>query len=106
VEDGCEALAEGSVTGLAVTEKGLVYASLFGDGQIGGERKFSRGLYQLRLDPNSESGKWLSVAGTLSSYDPESILTGTFLKLWGADGEDLVIRRLYGADMSWVRVIR
>ena len=95
---------EGQVGGLAVTEKGRVFASLFEDWRTETERKFRRGLFELHLGPNSELGNWSAVSGTLSSYDPHDA-PNVFFKLWGADGEDLVIRRLNDADMSWVRVI-
>jgi len=97
--------AQGMVSQLAVTEKGRVYASLFEDRQTETERRFWRGLFELRLEPNFGSGRWSLVNGALDSYDPEDPPKDAFFKLWGADGEDLVIRRLYDADMSWVRVI-
>jgi hypothetical protein len=44
--------------------------------------------------------------GTLNSQPRvEDAPKGSFFRLLGADGEDLVIRRLFDADMSWVRVI-
>jgi hypothetical protein len=97
-------LPEGQVSGLAVTERGRVYASVFEDLRTETDRKFRRGLFELRLEPNSRLGKWSAVSGALSSYDPEDV-PKVFFKLWGADGEDLVIRRLNDGDMSWVRVI-
>src|SRR6267142_1456631 len=98
-------LPKGMLTGLAVTENGRVYASLFEDWRTETDWKFRRGLFELRLEPNSGSGKWTVVNGTFTSLDPEVVLDGIFFKLWGADGNDLVIRRLHEADMSWVRVI-
>lgn len=98
-------LSGGMAAGLAVTEKGRVYVSLFEDRHTETDWKFRRGLFEVRLDPNSGLGKWSLVSGTFSSSDPENIPDGIFFKLWGADGEDLVIRRLHEADMSWVRVI-
>ena len=100
-----EPLPKGTFTGFAVTEKGRVYASLFEDWRTETDWKFRRGLFELRLEPNSGSGKWTVVNGTFTSLDPELVLDGIFFKLWGADGNDLVIRRLHEADMSWVRVI-
>ncbi len=93
------------LAGLAVTEKGRVYVSLFEDWKTERDWRFRRGLFELRLNPNSGTGQWSLVSGTYSSSDPENIPDGIFFKLWGADGEDLVIRRLHEADMSWVRVI-
>jgi len=98
-------LPKGMLTGFAVTEKGRVYASLFEDWRTETDWKFRRGLFELRLEPNSGSGRWTVVNGTYTSLDPEIVLDGIFFKLWGADGNDLVIRQLHRADMSWVRVI-
>jgi len=97
-------LPKGQVDGFAVTEKGRIYASIFEDWRTETDWKFRRGLFELRLDPNSGLGTWGVIGGTLSSYDPEDV-PNVFFKLWGADSEDLVIRRLNDAYMSWVRVI-
>lgn len=96
---------KGTLNGFAVTEKGRVYLSLFEDWRTETDWKFRRALFELQLDPNSGAGKWSVVNGTSSSSDPENIPDGIFFKLWGTDGEDLVIRRLHEGDMSWVRVI-
>jgi hypothetical protein len=96
---------KGMLTGFAVTEKGRVYVSLFEDWRTETDWKFRRALFELRLGPNSESGRWTLVNGTFTSCDPENIPDGIFFKLWGADADDLVIRRLHEGDMSWVRVI-
>jgi len=97
-------LAGGRVTGLAVTDKGRVYASLF-ELQEEGDTK-THGLFELRAEPSASTGKWILVNGTLNSQPRvEDAPKGSFFRLWGADNEDLVIRRLFDADMSWVRVI-
>jgi hypothetical protein len=96
-------LAGARVTGLAVTDKGRVYASLF-ELQEEGDTK-THGLFELRAEPSASVGKWIVVNGTLNSQPRvEDAPKGSFFRLWGADGEDLVIRRLFDADMSWVRV--
>jgi len=97
-------LAGGRVTGLAVTDKGRVYASLF-EVQEESDTK-THGLFELRAEPSASVGKWILVNGTLNSQPRvEDAPKGSFYRLWGADNEDLVIRRLFDADMSWVRVI-
>lgn len=97
-------LAGARVTGLAVTDKGRVYASLF-EPQEEGDTK-THGLFELRAEPSASVGKWIVMNGTLNSQPRvEDAPKGSFFRLWGADGEDLVIRRLFDADMSWVRVI-
>jgi hypothetical protein len=97
-------LAGARVTGLAVTDKGRVYASLF-EVQEDSDTK-THGLFELLAEPNASVGKWIVVNGTLNSQPRvEDAPKGSFFRLWGADNEDLVIRRLGEADMSWVRVI-
>jgi hypothetical protein len=97
-------LAGARVTGLAVTGKGRVYASLF-EVQAETETK-THGLFELRAEPGRSVGKWIVVSGTLNSHrEGETVPKGAFFRVWGADSDDLVIRRQYDADMSWVRVI-
>jgi hypothetical protein len=94
------------VTGLGVTDKGHVYASLF-EVQAETETK-THGLFELRTEPGSPVGKWVVVNGTLNSHREGDIVPkSAFFRLWGADGDDLVIRRQEDdPDVSWVRVIR
>jgi hypothetical protein len=97
-------LAGARVTGLAVTDKGRVYASLFELREEGDTK--THGLFELRADPSVSAGKWALVGGTLNTQRRvEDAPKGSFFRLWGADGEELVIRRLFDADMTWVRVI-
>ena len=97
-------LAGARVTGLAVTGKERVYASLF-ELQAEIERE-THGLFELRTEPGTSVGKWIVVNGTLNSHrEGEHVPKGAFFRLWGADGDELVIRRQHDADMSWVRVI-
>ncbi|HEY6268034.1 MAG TPA: hypothetical protein VIX11_07040 [Candidatus Acidoferrum sp.] len=92
------------VTGLAVTGKGPVYASLF-EVQAETETK-THGLFELRTEAGESVGKWIVVNGTLNAHlEVETVPKGAFFRAWGADSDDLVIRRQYDADMSWVRVI-
>jgi hypothetical protein len=98
-------LAEARVTGLAVTDKGRVYASLF-EVQQETETK-THGLFELRTEPGTSVGKWIVVDGTLNTHrEGDAVPKGTFFRLWGADRDDLVIRRQENdPDMSWVRVV-
>src|ERR1700730_3673347 len=92
------------VTGLAVTDRGRVYASLFAIQEESDTK--THGLFELRAEPDASVGKWIVVNGTLNSQPrTEDAPKGSFFRLWGADNEDLVIRCLFDADMSWVRVI-
>jgi len=97
-------LAGARVTGLAVTAKGGVYASLF-EVQAETEAK-THGLFELRMEAGASVGKWIVVSETLNAHlEGETVPKGAFFRVWGADSDDLVIRRQYDADMSWVRVI-
>ncbi len=97
-------LAGARVTGLAVTGKGRVYASLF-EVQAETEAK-THGLFELRMEAGASVGKWIVVSETLNAHlEGETVPKGAFFRVWGADSDDLVIRRQYDADMSWVRVI-
>jgi hypothetical protein len=97
-------LAAARVTGLAVTDKGRVYASLF-ELQEESDTK-THGLFELQAEPDASVGKWIVVNGTLNSQPRvEDAPKGSFFRLWGTDNEALVIYRLFDADMSWVRVI-
>jgi hypothetical protein len=96
-------ITSGKVTGLGVTESGRVYASLYAVQP--GETKV-HGLFELHAEPGKPMGSWLPVAGTLSSHREGEIVTqNTFWRLWGADGNNLVIGRQYDPSFSWVRVV-
>jgi hypothetical protein len=97
-------LAQAKVTGFAVTENGRVYASLY-ELEPASERK-THGLFELRAEPEKEIATWVAVTGTLNSHrEGEAVAKGTFWRLWGAEGNDLIIGQQYGAEFSWVRVI-
>ena len=98
-------LKQAKVTGFAVTENGRVYASLY-EVQPESERK-TRGLFELRAEPGKATAKWVVVTGTLNSHrEGESVEKDTFWRLWGAEGDDLIIGQQYDAEFSWARVIR
>ena len=98
-------LAQAKVTGFAVTENGRVYASLY-ELEPASERK-TRGLFELRAEPGKGIAKWVAITGTLNSHrEGEAVAKGTFWRLWGAEGNDLIIGQQFDAEFSWVRVIR
>ncbi len=97
-------LAQAKVTGLDITENGHVYASLY-ELQTETERK-THGLFELNREPGKTTAKWLALAGTLNSHtEGENVPENTFWRLWGTEGDDLIIGRQYDAEFSWVRVI-
>jgi hypothetical protein len=98
-------LAQAKVTGLDITESGHVYASLY-EFQRETERK-THGLFELKREPGKATAKWIALAGTLNSHkEGETVPKNTFWRLWGAEGDDLIIGRQFDAEFSWVRVIR
>jgi hypothetical protein len=94
----------GRVTGLAVTDAGRVYASLF-EIKDDVDTK-THGLFELQVDTKASAGRWNPVTGTLNTQPRlEDAPKGSFFRLWGADGDALVIRRLFDADIQSVRVV-
>jgi hypothetical protein len=97
-------LEQAKVTGLDVTENGHVYASLY-ELQAETGRK-TRGLFELKREPGKATANWIALAGTLNSHvEGENVSENTFWRLWGTEGDDLIIGRQYDAEFSWVRVI-
>jgi len=93
-------------TGLAVTADERVYASFQANG-IPGEEQI-RGLYQIKAVSGNPTAKLLPVAGTITTVERGKLPPpGTFTKLWGADGNQLVVWRMEEKDstLSWVKVI-
>jgi hypothetical protein len=89
-------------SGLAVTEDGRVYASF----RAGAEP--IRGLYQIKAVSGSSTAELLPVAGTITTVEPGKLPPpGTFTRLWGADGNQLVVWRREEKDssLSWVNVV-
>jgi hypothetical protein len=97
-------LTDGRVTGLGVTESGHIYASLY---ELKTDGTKVHGLFELQAEAGKPEGRWIPVAGTLNSFrEGQTVPQNTFWRLWGADGEDLVIGRQYDPSFSWVRVVR
>lgn len=99
------AVPQEKASGLAVTEDGRVYAS-FGPSWMGGN---IRGLYQIEAEPGNPIARLLPVAGTIKLLERgKQAPSGTIFRLWGADGNQLVLWRVdepNGAFASWVDVI-
>ncbi len=90
--------------GFAVTEEGRSFVGLsdFSDK----DNMRTTGLYELKADSGTQVATLVPVAGTITKYDPSKIAPdGTFLYLWGADGNELVMRRQGdGWGLTWARV--
>lgn len=97
-------ITSGKVTGLGVTESGRIYASLYA---VKPDEIKAHGLFVLQAESGKPMGSWIPVMNTLNSHrDGETVRQNTFWRLWGTDGENLVIGRQYDPNFSWVRVVR
>jgi hypothetical protein len=91
--------------GLAVTDEGKIFLAFANDPDPNGERK--HGLYELKATPGSPIASPTAVDGTVTDFDSyKTVPDGTFLRLWGADGNSLVVSTK-GDDwgLSWAKVL-
>jgi hypothetical protein len=91
--------------GFAVTDEGRLFIAFANDPDPNGERK--HGLYELKATPGSRIASLTAVDGTVTAFDSyKTVPDRSFLRLWGADGNSLVVSRK-GDDqgLSWVRVL-
>ena len=91
-------------SGFAVTEEGRSFVGL-SDFSDQDNMRTTR-LYELKADSGTPVATLVPVAGTITRYDPSKIAPdGTFLYLWGADGNELVMQREGdGWGLSWAKV--
>jgi hypothetical protein len=87
---------------LGVLSNGCVYARLYTDEY---EQSRAWGLYAVRLEEGNEMGQWIPVAGTVHSQKwNEEPAPNWFWMLWGAEGDELIIKRYsYGGVLEWVK---
>jgi hypothetical protein len=98
-------LERAAVTGLAATEDGHIYASLYEVDDA--TQAKTHGLFELSAEHGKASATWVVVAGTLNAHrEGEVVPKNAFYRLWGAEGNDLIVGLQYAAEFSWVRVIR
>lgn len=98
--------AVGSKThGFAVTDAGKIFVAFANDPAPNGERK--HGLYELKAMPGSPIATLALVDGTVTAFDSYATEPdGTFLRLWGADGNSLVVsRKGEHWGLSWAKVL-
>lgn len=89
------------VSGFAVTDAGHVYASL--DEQYTGGDPGLTGLYELDTRAGTSTARWVPVNGTVGLLDrKQGIPRGSFMRLWGTDGQNLIISRSGDFGFSWV----
>ena len=91
--------------GFAVTDEGKSFVAFANDPDPNGERK--HGLYELKATPGSPIASLTAVDGTVTAFDSsKAVPDGTFLRLWGADGNSLVVSRKGDSwGLSWANVL-
>jgi hypothetical protein len=99
--------AEAKANGFAVTDDGEVFVSL--TGWSDSESTMRHGLYKLQAPTGKAAVTLIPVGGTVTAvkcHDCGNALPdGTFLKLYGADGHELVVRRTGdGSGLAWTKV--
>jgi hypothetical protein len=94
----------GKATGFAVTEAGRSFASLLSFSES--DNTVTHGLYELRAKTGISVATLVPVDGTLTTHERGGVLPDETLdRLWGADGDELVVHRLGdGWGISWARV--
>ena len=101
-----EAVLQGrDADGFAVTDDQRIYVS-FRTSLSPGVPSV-RGLYQIKTVPGNNVASLLPVAGTITTIERGKLPPeGSFISLWGADGNQLVVWRMDGNGefLSWVNV--
>ena len=94
----------GNATGFAVTEAGRSFVSLLSFSEP--DNTVTHGLYELRAKTGISIATLVPVDGTLTTRERGGALPdGTFERLWGADGDKLVVHRYGdGRGISWAKV--
>jgi hypothetical protein len=90
--------------GFAVTDEGRIFVAFTNDSDPNGERK--HGLYELKATPGNLVAPLTAVEGTVTAFNSyKAVPDGTFERLWGADGNSLVVSTQGNQGLSWVRVL-
>jgi hypothetical protein len=94
----------GKADGFAVTEEGRIYVSLYGISEP--DNTVTYGLYELKAKAGTSVATLIPVNGTITTHDRNGVLPDeTFDRLWGADGDELVLHRYGdGRGISWAKV--
>jgi hypothetical protein len=97
-------IAGGKTNGFAVTEAGRIFVSLVGFSER--DNNVTHGLYELKAKAGTSVATLIPVNGTITTEDRDSIPPDeTFDRLWGADGDELVLHRHGdGWGISWAKV--
>ena len=97
-------IAGGKANGFAVTEDERMFVSLRGVSEP--DNMMTHGLYELKAKTRISVANLVPVGGTITTHDRDRIPPEeTFDRLWGADGDELVVHRHGdGWGISWVKV--
>jgi hypothetical protein len=97
-------IAGGKANGFAVTEAGRIFVSLLGFSEP--DNSVTHGLYELKAKTGTSVATLVPVSGTLTAYARQGVPPDvTFDRLWGADGDELVVHRFGdGWGISWAKV--
>jgi hypothetical protein len=95
----------GEANGFAVTEEERIFVSLRGFSER--DNNVTHGLYELKAETGTSVATLIPVDGTLTTHDRNGIPPDeTFDRLWGADGDELVVHRHGdGWGISWAKVL-
>ena len=99
---------EARANGFALTHDGGAFVSL--SGFKDSENILRHGLYKLEATTGSSIATLIPVAGTVTTYTCQdcnnwALPDGTFVEVYGADGDELVVQRIGdGWGLSWAKV--
>lgn len=92
--------------GFAVTDEGRIFVA-FANYSSGPNGELKHGMYELKATPDSPIASLAAVDRTVTVFDSyKTVPDGTFLRLYGSDGNSLVVSRK-GDDwgLSWAEVL-
>jgi hypothetical protein len=92
--------------GFAVTDEGRIFVA-FANYSSDPNGELKHGLYELKATPDSPIASLAAVDGTVTVFDSyKTVPDGTFLRLYGAGGNSLVVSR-QGDEwvLSWANVL-
>jgi len=93
------------LTGAALTNAGVFYASA--ENNAGANELRVRGLFELMVDTEARTAKWVPVNGTRSAMTwGESSSNIAIGRLFGTDGSNLVLMMAARPELFWVTPVR
>ena len=93
------------LTGAALTNAGVFYASA--ENNAGANELRVRGLFELRIDAEARTAKWVPVNGTRSAMTwGQSASDVAVGRLFGTDGSNLILMMAPRPELSWVTPVR